>query len=323
MSSDDDQKRHIKHVISAIRDDDPDADGESPRTPHSPPRRPAADPDVSLESDDEYYADDDERRQWDYEESNPATLEADLDDGKRERGSAARPAGLGMLLDWRLVAALVILVAGLFMVNLSGDGDAASTADAALTPEATARIEQLEARLEALEQRLAGMPAEGAGGDAVLVGAPLATGDGISREELQILRDQVNAGLKAQEEATRSAVQGLERRLVATIDEKVAAARPSAPAAAPTARSSSAPAPAANGGWFVNVATYSQRATADAMVKRLQETGRTAVIVPATIGGESAYRVRVTNLSSRDAAQTAARQLESEFGLRGLWVGES
>ena len=112
----------------------------------------------------------------------------------------------------------------------------------------------------------------------------------------------------------------LEQRLTRSIDSRIAEAAPAQRASAGSASTQSA-APA--GAWFVNVATYSQRATADAMVKRLQDSGHRAAIVPATIGGEPSFRVRVTHLSSRDAAQQAARELESQLGIRGLWVGEN
>lgn len=341
MSNGDDQKRHISRVISAIRDDD--LPGNEPSQGSEPDLDdPNYRPDEVME--DEYYADEEERRQWDYDEAN-ANMHSgdDENESRRSQKGTSRSAGWGLLLDWRLVAALAILVAGLFMVNFSGDDDEVVQSVTAtpvvggdvLTPEggeATPRdgreIARLEARITALEQRLAASVSVGASGTQGADGTAGAgseaalSGNVVTKDELQVLRDQVNAGLKAQQDATRTAVRDSEQRLTRLIDTKVAAASSAAPAQASSAGSPSQPAAAA-GGWFVNVATYSQRGTADAMVKRLQEAGHSAAIAPATIGGEPSFRVRVTNLPSRDAAQSAARELESQLGIRGLWVGES
>lgn len=354
MPNEDDQKRHINHIISAIRDDDADDETDADRSTQNPDELDYA---AVGDSDAEYYANETERRQWDYEESNPATL--NVDDAGIERATRAseRAAGWGLLLDWRLMAALAILVAGLFMVNFSGDDDAGSlvvegapvangaasaqnpqlsegsqlgegspVTDSSATTGAPERIAGLEARIAELEQQLAALSA---GGGTPVVGG-ISSGNTVTKDELQILRDQVNAGLKAQQETTRTAVRDLEQRLIQTIDTKVAAV--SRPAATSTPSNTSQTQPqaqtssgtqASSGPWFVNVATYSQRATAETMVERLREGGRSAAIVPATIGGEPSYRVRVVDLPSRDAAQRAVRELESQLSLRGLWIGES
>lgn len=321
MSNEDDQKRHISHVISAIRDDDTDNEAPSGRS-----ERKLDEPGYSTveDRDEEYYVNEEERRQWDYEESNPATLDVDDNGSARAESVSGRSAGLGMLLDWRLVAALAILVAGLFMVNFSGNRDEVSGVDGQDEPRPEV-LAQLEARIDELERRLAAVAVGGVGGETPVVGPIPDSGSVATKDELQVLRDQVNAGLKAQEDTTRTAVRDLEQRLTSVIDTKVAAAsRPTSGQASGTTQAQSQPqSQASAGAWFVNVATYSQRATADAMVERLREGGRSAAIVPATIGGEPSYRVRVVDLPSRDAAQRAARELESQLGLRGLWVGEN
>lgn len=321
MSSEDDQKRHISRVISAIRDDDLPDNGLSRES-----NRGTSNDRRGLVPDDEYYVDEDERRQWDYGGSGVD----DSGDGEDDR--SAKDAGRGgwsLLLDWRLVAALAILVAGLFMVNFSDNDDGRVqevaavpmvSAETTLPAREQANVHESAARLEArvaeLEQRLAALAASLSALDGE-EGVLAAAGNIVTKEELQVLRDQVNAGLKAQQDATRAAVSDLEQRLTRSIDEKVAGADRSQPARAGAASAQ------ATGGWFVNVATYSQRTTADAMAKRLQDSGYSAAIVPTTIASEPSFRVRVTNLPSREAAQRAARELESQLGVRGLWVGES
>lgn len=334
MPNDDEQKRHISRVISAIRDDD---------TPDNELGRDAVE-DADELADEEYYVDEEERRQWDYDEVGPVTRSAVEDQEEHQpRRGGNRPVGWGLLLDWRLIAALAILVAGLFMVNFSGDdedpmqelavapavagGDAPAQASGAATSHGADEIARLEARIAALEQRLAAVGADGAEGFNGEEATLFATANMVTKDEVQVLRDQVNAGLKAQQDATKAAVRDLEQRLTRTIETKVAASRSAQPQiqtqTQPSAGGSQSAATAAGGGWFVNVATYSQRATADAMVKRLQDSGHSVAIVPATIGGEPSFRVRVTSLTSRDAAQKTARELESQLDVRGLWVGEN
>lgn len=348
MPNEDDQKRHINHIISAIRDDDADDETDADRSTQNPDELDYA---AVGDSDAEYYANETERRQWDYEESNPDTL--NVDDAGTERATRAseRAAGWGLLLDWRLMAALAILVAGLYMVNFSGDDDAGSlvvesapvangtasaqnpqfsegspVTDSSATNGTPEKIAGLEARIAELEQQLAALSA---GGGTPVVGG-ISSGNTVTKDELQILRDQVNAGLKAQQETTRTAVRDLEQRLIQSIDTKVAAVSRPAATSTPSNTSQTLPQTQASSGtqvssgpWFVNVATYSQRATAETMVERLREGGRSAAIVPATIGDEPSYRVRVVDLPSRDAAQRAVRELESQLSLRGLWIGES
>ena len=126
-------------------------------------------------------------------------------------------------------------------------------------------------------------------------------------------------------------VRGLEAQLEA---QQQALAKPEpAPPAAATARPKPTPAPAAApakpvatasaaGDWFVNFSSYSQRAAADGWAAKLKPSSGRAVVTTGSKDGKTVYRVRVIGLASRDSAQKVAAQLESQYGLSKLWVGQ-
>lgn len=139
-----------------------------------------------------------------------------------------------------------------------------------------------------------------------------------SNRELQASIDN----LTLENRSLSDTVAGLESQLKAQQDALtksapvVKAAKP-VPALAPKAQ-----APASSSAWFVNFGSYSQRETAESWTRRLKPgTGKVAVSA-GTRDGKTFYRVRVVNLANRESAERVARQLEKEYGLTKLWVGQ-
>jgi cell division septation protein DedD len=82
------------------------------------------------------------------------------------------------------------------------------------------------------------------------------------------------------------------------------------------------PIAAGGGTWFVNFSSYDRRATAEGWASRLKPTAGKVVITTGNKGGATVYRVRVVGLTNRESAEKIARQLESEYSLPKLWVGQ-
>ena len=98
---------------------------------------------------------------------------------------------------------------------------------------------------------------------------------------------------------------------------KPAPTRPAAPEKTPVRATGGA----ADGGWFVNFGSYSQKAMAESWADRLQPQAGKVVVTTGSKGGELFYRVRVIDLASREQAEQTARKLEGDYGLSRLWVG--
>ncbi len=159
-----------------------------------------------------------------------------------------------------------------------------------------------------------------------------------SRDALQKVQEQ-NTRLQAAADALTlenrrlsDIVAGLESQLQAQREAvtQPAAATPG-PAAVKAATKPAAPQPAApkptaavttGAPWFVNFGSYGQRAAAESRAAKLHPTGGTVVVTAGSKDGKTFYRVRVVELTSREAAEKIARQLESEYGLSKLWVGK-
>jgi len=92
----------------------------------------------------------------------------------------------------------------------------------------------------------------------------------------------------------------------------VDAARPpeAKPAVAPPP--STAPAPAEDGGFTVQVTALKSRPEADAIAQRLQTRGYKAYVVAPGAGGQVIYKVRVGVNMQRQDADTVMRRLQSE-----------
>lgn len=119
-------------------------------------------------------------------------------------------------------------------------------------------------------------------------------------------------------------VAGLEKQL-ATLSQaaapQAAAAKP-APAPKPAAKAKPAPATAAaEGDWFVNFSSYSQRSVAENWAKKLKPSAGKAIVASSTRDGKTFYRVRIIGLNDRAAARKVAGELESAYKLPPLWVG--
>lgn len=104
---------------------------------------------------------------------------------------------------------------------------------------------------------------------------------------------------------------------------KAPATAPARKADQPTVTPAS-PAPAAQpGSWFVNFSSYGQRATAQSWADKLKPNNGRVVVAEAQSNGRTIYRVRVIDLSDKQAADTVARQLQEAFKTGKLWVGRS
>jgi cell division septation protein DedD len=143
--------------------------------------------------------------------------------------------------------------------------------------------------------------------------------------------EQQLADVARENRSLQSIIGGLETQLQAQ-QEALATAKkpPPAPAPkqavskpAPRAPASSAGVKADTGTWFVNFGSYSQRATAQSWVNRLQPGSGDVVVSTGEKDGRTFYRVRVINLASKEVADSTARKLEQDFELSRLWVGQT
>lgn len=79
------------------------------------------------------------------------------------------------------------------------------------------------------------------------------------------------------------------------------------PAETPPARAAATtpapqPAVAASAGWAVQLGSFSNRATADGMVRKLLADGHEAFVMPVKSGGATLYRVRIGPMKDRESA---------------------
>ena len=133
--------------------------------------------------------------------------------------------------------------------------------------------------------------------------------------------------LRLENQRLSDTVKGLESQLDA---QQKALAQPKPTKPAPTvAKPKPAPVPektavaaSTGGNWFVNFSSYSQRAAADDWAAKLKPSSGRAVVTTGSKDGKTIYRVRVIGLANRESAQKLAGQLESQYGLSKLWVGQ-
>ena len=77
------------------------------------------------------------------------------------------------------------------------------------------------------------------------------------------------------------------------------------------------------GDWFVNIGAYASEQSAENWSLRLQNSGYDVVVQEIqTAEGKTLTRVRLTGFGSKAAAQSAATELEADFGTGPLWVGQ-
>lgn len=79
--------------------------------------------------------------------------------------------------------------------------------------------------------------------------------------------------------------------------------------------------PVTDGLWFINFGTFQRVDVARTWSLRLREKGHSTVIHDIKNAERgNLYRVRVTNLPSRDVANVLASQLQEDYNLEPLWV---
>lgn len=124
--------------------------------------------------------------------------------------------------------------------------------------------------------------------------------------------------IRDQQEREQALIAALEQQIAT---RPVAEAAPKAPADNPavsTARSG--PSPSDEGGWVVNLASFSGEAQARGLLKTLQQAGVPAELQTTMLNGDTRHRLRVTGFPTRDEAKRYAGQLDEGLGLRGPWV---
>ncbi|TGD72768.1 SPOR domain-containing protein [Mangrovimicrobium sediminis] len=157
------------------------------------------------------------------------------------------------------------------------------------------------------------------------VTASRAAAEAAEEENRELLADIEQLGRENRN--LQAIVAGLESQLAAQ-QEALEKTPPPAPAPKPTPRTSAPTSePVATtddpgSGWFVNFSSYSQRETAENWVKRIRPEQGRAIVAAGESNGRTIYRVRVVDLPDKTAADAVARQLEADFKLPKLWVGE-
>ncbi len=109
---------------------------------------------------------------------------------------------------------------------------------------------------------------------------------------------------------------------LANTDSKAADVAKSEPPIASGSNNNPPPKNSSADGWFVNVAAYSKSATAENWAEKLQGEGYNAVTQTVASGGRTLFRVRAVGFTTQAAAQDAAAQLEDEYAIGPLWVGQ-
>ena len=148
----------------------------------------------------------------------------------------------------------------------------------------------------------------------------------IHNEELEAQAEVLQAQIAAlYEEISQqdSAVAGQLPDATPPAPEVVKPAKPAVVSKAPAAtKAAPAAAEVDQGAWFINFASYKNKATADSWASRLSvDAGRVAV-VPGEVKGTLYYRVRVLDLPNKEIAGKIALQLEQTHHLSPRWVGK-
>nr|WP_158651792.1 SPOR domain-containing protein [Marinobacterium profundum] len=74
--------------------------------------------------------------------------------------------------------------------------------------------------------------------------------------------------------------------------------------------------------WLINIASFSQQKSAQQMQSKLVALGQSATTESVNLKGKILYRVRITGLPDRKAAEAQAQRLQKELQLSGLWVAK-
>ncbi|HTP97254.1 MAG TPA: SPOR domain-containing protein [Burkholderiales bacterium] len=94
--------------------------------------------------------------------------------------------------------------------------------------------------------------------------------------------------------------------------------KPAPPAGKPVTAVASAK-PAAKS-WKVNIYSPTDQREAQAVLKRLQDAGYAADVLPVVVKGRQHYRVRITGMQSKEQAIALAAKLPGKFGPGKPWV---
>jgi len=74
--------------------------------------------------------------------------------------------------------------------------------------------------------------------------------------------------------------------------------------------------------WFVNLGSYIDRDDAVKAIQKLKPMDEGLVIMAGEVKGRTYFRVRAINFPTRSDAQAAAKQYETTFKMKPLWVGK-
>ena len=289
--------RSVEEFPIGDPDDEPDSLPPVSLPPLGTYKTVAQKPPVAPDSDDDDAAYDDQDDEDDY----------DYEDFAEEHVEPTFPLGLVIVG----VVALGLLVFGGYGViqqraALQEDvrqlqSQLATTANPAEVAKTRAANEALQQRNTELEAQLVGLERENRTLQATVAGL-----------EKQLSAQQL--ALQSSPGAAAAPASGAKPKPAAT-----PAPEPEAPTAAPPTSST----PAASGTWFVNFGSYGQEDIARRWAQRLQPDAGRVIVTTGVRDGRTLYRVRVVDLTSREAADATARALERSYGLERLWVGKS
>ncbi|WP_157890319.1 SPOR domain-containing protein [Marinobacterium aestuarii] len=143
---------------------------------------------------------------------------------------------------------------------------------------------------------------------------------------LDELRAQLDAGkeLEATSINADAAVSGagpVPQTEAKAVDAKVEVAQPETAVVA-ASEHIMAPAQAVQDKWLINIASFSQQTSAQQMQSKLVALGQSATTESVNLKGKTLYRVRITGLPDRKAAEEEALRLQKELQLSGFWVAK-
>lgn len=138
----------------------------------------------------------------------------------------------------------------------------------------------------------------------------------------RLANETVLVEIRNQQEREQALVAGRFAALEQQIATRpVAEAAPQALADSPAISSvKSGPSAGSEGGWVVNLASFSGEAQAEGLLKTLQQAGIPAELQTTMLNGDTRHRLRVTGFSTREEAKRYAGELDKGLDLRGPWV---
>lgn len=188
------------------------------------------------------------------------------------------------------------------------------------------RVSDLEARLDARIALLSVPPAPADNSNQIAaINEVNDRLDGL-QAALDELRAQLDAGkeLEATSINADAAVSGagpVPQTEAKAVDAKVEVAQPETAVVA-ASEHIMAPAQAVQDKWLINIASFSQQTSAQQMQSKLVALGQSATTESVNLKGKTLYRVRITGLPDRKAAEEEALRLQKELQLSGFWVAK-